>query len=54
MLILSKVIQGVGLCICLFDILNASEEIVHYGDGASYARGKKKKLKKLFEKRKSN
>ncbi|CAJ0629527.1 9017_t:CDS:2 [Entrophospora sp. SA101] len=34
----NKVVQGVGLCICLFDILNASEEIVHYGDGASYAR----------------
>ncbi|PKC08887.1 DNA-directed RNA polymerase III subunit RPC8 [Rhizophagus irregularis] len=36
----NKVIQEVGLCICLFDILSASEEIVHYGNGASYAKVK--------------
>ncbi|CAG8540506.1 25554_t:CDS:2 [Dentiscutata erythropus] len=34
----NKVIQDVGLCICLFEIISASEEIVHYGDGASYAK----------------
>ncbi|RHZ72826.1 hypothetical protein Glove_238g6 [Diversispora epigaea] len=33
----NKVIQEIGLCICLFDILSASEEVVHYGNGASYA-----------------
>lgn len=38
-LIILQVIQEVGLCICLFDILSASEEIVHYGNGASYAKG---------------
>ncbi|CAG8519307.1 15019_t:CDS:2 [Acaulospora morrowiae] len=34
----NKVIQEVGLCICLYDIISASEEIVHYGNGASYAK----------------
>ncbi|CAG8600266.1 2213_t:CDS:2 [Funneliformis caledonium] len=34
----NRIIQEVGLCICLFDILSASEEIVHYGNGASYAK----------------
>ncbi|CAG8727830.1 19953_t:CDS:2 [Gigaspora margarita] len=34
----NKVIQNVGLCICLFEIISASEETVHYGNGASYAK----------------
>ncbi|KAI9140422.1 RNA polymerase III subunit Rpc25-domain-containing protein [Paraphysoderma sedebokerense] len=32
----NKAVQDVGLCICLFDILEADEGFVQHGDGCSY------------------
>ncbi|KAI8992106.1 polymerase-like protein III polypeptide H [Mycotypha africana] len=32
----NKVVQEVGLCICVHDILHASEGLILYGDGCSY------------------
>lgn len=32
----NKVVQDVGLCICLFDILQSSDGIVQAGDGCAY------------------
>lgn len=39
----NKVVQEVGLCICVHDILHTSEGFILYGDGCSYIKGKKKK-----------
>ncbi|KAF7731923.1 DNA-directed RNA polymerase III subunit RPC8 [Apophysomyces ossiformis] len=36
----NKVVQEVGLCICVHDILEASEGIILYGDGCSYKKVK--------------
>ncbi|RUS21621.1 hypothetical protein BC937DRAFT_92102 [Endogone sp. FLAS-F59071] len=30
--------KEVGLCVCTHDIIEASEEFIHYGDGCSYFR----------------
>lgn len=32
----NKVVQDVGLCICLYDILHSSDGIVQAGDGCAY------------------
>ncbi|KAI8070793.1 DNA-directed RNA polymerase III subunit RPC8-like protein [Gongronella butleri] len=32
----NKVVQEVGLCICVFDILQTSERFILYGDGCAY------------------
>ncbi|KAF9406335.1 DNA-directed RNA polymerase III subunit rpc25 [Podila epigama] len=32
----NKVLQDVGLCIAMYDILYASEGFIHHGDGCSY------------------
>lgn len=37
----NKVVQEVGLCICVHDILHTSEGFILYGDGCSYIKGKK-------------
>ncbi|CAG8543331.1 1089_t:CDS:2 [Paraglomus occultum] len=37
---LKKVVHDVGLCVCLHDIIDTSEEFVHYGDGSSYVKVK--------------
>ncbi|KAI8333574.1 DNA-directed RNA polymerase III subunit RPC8-like protein [Chlamydoabsidia padenii] len=34
----NKVVQEVGLCICVFDILTTSEGFILYGDGCSYVK----------------
>ena len=36
----NKVVQEVGLCICVHDILHTSEGFILYGDGCSYVKGK--------------
>jgi hypothetical protein len=35
----NKVVQEVGLCICVHDILETSEGFILYGDGCSYMKG---------------
>lgn len=35
----NKVVQEVGLCICVHDILHTSEGFILYGDGCSYVKG---------------
>lgn len=32
----NRVVQDVGLCICLFDILHSSDGVVKAGDGCAY------------------
>ncbi|KAI8376304.1 DNA-directed RNA polymerase III subunit RPC8-like protein [Radiomyces spectabilis] len=32
----NKIVQEVGLCICVYDILHASDGFILYGDGCSY------------------
>ncbi|KAI8577654.1 hypothetical protein K450DRAFT_251127 [Umbelopsis ramanniana AG] len=34
----NKVVQEIGLCISLFDIIEASEGVIHHGDGCSYVK----------------
>jgi DNA-directed RNA polymerase III subunit RPC8 len=34
-----KVVQEIGLCISLFDVIEASEGVIHHGDGCSYVKG---------------
>ncbi|KAI8087477.1 RNA polymerase Rpb7 [Thamnidium elegans] len=34
----NKVVQEVGLCICVHDILHTSEGFILYGDGCSYVK----------------
>ncbi|CAO3579396.1 unnamed protein product [Absidia cylindrospora] len=34
----NKVVQEVGLCICVYDILTTSEGFILYGDGCSYVK----------------
>ncbi|KAL1919825.1 uncharacterized protein VTP21DRAFT_1756 [Calcarisporiella thermophila] len=34
----NKVLQGVGLCICLYDILEASEGFIFHSDGSSHVK----------------
>ncbi|ORX55784.1 hypothetical protein DM01DRAFT_1321129 [Hesseltinella vesiculosa] len=34
----NKVVQEVGLCICVFDILSTSDRYILYGDGCSYVK----------------
>ncbi|CAM0143080.1 unnamed protein product [Umbelopsis sp. WA50703] len=36
----NKVVQEIGLCVSLFDILEASEGVIHHGDGCSYVKAK--------------
>lgn len=40
----NKVVQEVGLCICVHDILHTSEGFILYGDGCSYIKGKSRRL----------
>lgn len=35
----NKVVQEVGLCICIHDVLHTSEGFILYGDGCSYIKG---------------
>lgn len=35
----NKVVQDVGLCICVHDILSTSEGLILYLDGCSYIKG---------------
>jgi DNA-directed RNA polymerase III subunit RPC8 len=35
----NKVVQEVGLCVSVFDILKTSEGFILYGDGCSYIKG---------------
>lgn len=35
----NKVVQDVGLCICVHDIIETSDGFILYGDGCSYMRG---------------
>lgn len=37
----NKVVQEVGLCICVHDILHTSEGFILYGDGCSYIKGER-------------
>ncbi|GAB5585717.1 DNA-directed RNA polymerase III complex subunit Rpc25 [Umbelopsis nana] len=34
----NKVVQEIGLCVSLFDITEASEGVIHHGDGCSYVK----------------
>lgn len=38
----NKVIQNIGLAICVYDFLKIGEGIIKYGDGSSYMNGKYK------------
>ena len=40
----NKVVQEVGLCICVHDILEKSEGFILYGDGCSYVKGLRRRL----------
>jgi DNA-directed RNA polymerase III subunit RPC8 len=42
----NKVVQEVGLCICVHDILETSEGFILYGDGCSYMKGIQRNLHK--------
>lgn len=44
----NKVVQEVGLCICVHDILHTSEGFILYGDGCSYVKGKNQRAQISF------
>ena len=42
----NRVLHDVGLCICAFDLSEAGEGKVRYGDGCLWYKGERKKKKK--------
>ena len=43
----NRVLHDVGLCICAFDLSEAGEGKVRYGDGCLWYKGERKKKKKV-------